>query len=104
MKAIAPEATHRDASDVVDELQLSLSEQRSIARMFRTIFEAVSERAAEDSRQWADDLWEGLAVVARDVDRNLDAVSERIEIVQQLAEASTERRSSSCKPKKDGAR
>jgi hypothetical protein len=60
----------------LDKLQLQLAEQRNVAKLLGYVFETFGDvAAAGNPRTLPDDVWEGLVVVCRGVDRSLEAIS-----------------------------
>jgi hypothetical protein len=64
--------------EALDAIHLRTVQHASVARMLRPIFIGIAERACSASElnaEWANDLSEGLAVVAEYVERDCDDVS-----------------------------
>ena|SRR5688572_6416679 len=60
----------------VDALTLAIDQQRHVARMFQRTMELMADQ--EDARSYLDDMVEGLAVVAGQMDMRLAEIQNRI--------------------------
>ena len=78
MKALS---NPRSIGTIADEIREHVLEQQSIARMMRAVFYEAGDRHSQ-LRAFADDLWEGLAAIARLTERDCSAISQMVDELQ----------------------
>ena len=94
------EQEHAAAQELAEDAYTRAAEHGAVAKMLNTLFIDIADRSAEGQRDWADGLWEGMAIVAKYLERDSGELSDALDrINQQLKAAAAPTHGGSNRPK-----